>query len=173
MVEVHESNTGRTEEDRVDNLEYLTFCIGVECFGVDILKVQAIRAWEDVTRIPNAAEYVMGVLNLRGLIVPVYDLRLRIGMEFRKYEEETVVIILKAMGNTGERNIGVVVDEVSDVLLTNQEEIKGAPDFGCKMDARFISGITTVGEKLVTLLQVDMLQPPEQQRKEVAEMEIL
>jgi purine-binding chemotaxis protein CheW len=172
MVEVPEANAGRTGADMVDNLEYLTFSIGAECFGMDILKVQEIRAWEKVTRIPNAPEYVMGVLNLRGAIVPVYDLRLRIGMKFRNYDQETVVIILKAKGNTGERSIGIVVDVVSDVLLASQQEINVAPDFGSKLDTRFISGITTAGDRMVTLLQVDMLQPPEQQKKETSGMEM-
>lgn len=168
MVEQSESNAGRVVADMVDSQEYLTFCIATECFGVDILKVQEIRAWEDVTRIPNAPEYVMGVLNLRGAIVPVYDLRLRLGMNFREYDRETVVIILRVLGNSGTRNIGIVVDVVSDVLLTSQREIKAAPNFGAKMDTRFISGITTAGDRMVTLLQVDMLQPPEQQKRDAS-----
>ena len=172
MANVSESYADCSEADAADSLEYLTFCIGTEYFGVDILKVQEIRAWEDVTRIPNAPEYVMGVLNLRGAIVPVYDLRLRLGMKFREYGKETVVIILRVLGNIGERNIGIAVDVASDVLLTNQWEIKGAPDFGSRMNTEFISGITTVGDKMITLLQVDMLQPPEQQKKEVGKMEI-
>lgn len=168
MVEQSESNAGRVAADMLDSREYLTFCIATECFGVDILKVQEIRAWEDVTRIPNTPEYVMGVLNLRGAIVPVYDLRLRIGMKFREHDQETVVIILRVQGNRGKRNIGIVVDMVSDVLLTSQREIKAAPDFGAKMDTRFISGITTAGDRMVTLLQVDMLQPPEQQQRDAS-----
>ncbi len=172
MVESHASNGVHSEADMADNLEYLTFSVGAECFGVDILKVQEIRAWEEVTRIPNAPEYVMGVLNLRGAIVPVYDLRLRIGMEFREYDKETVVIILRATGNSGERNIGIVVDVVSDVLLTTAQEVKPAPDFGSRLDTRFISGITTSADRMVTLLQVDMLQPPEQQKRETGGMEL-
>ncbi|MEJ2529060.1 MAG: chemotaxis protein CheW [Gammaproteobacteria bacterium] len=171
MVESHASNAAPGEAEMADHFEYLTFSVGAECFGVDILKVQEIRAWEEVTRIPNAPEYVMGVLNLRGAIVPVYDLRLRIGMEFREYDQETVVIILRAMGNSGERNIGVVVDTVSDVLLTTAQEVKAAPDFGSRLDTRFISGITTSADRMVTLLQVDMLQPPEQQKRETSGME--
>lgn len=173
MVEAHESNADSADIDMVDTIEYLTFCIGDECFGVDILKVQEIRAWEDVTRIPKAPEYVMGVLNLRGAIVPVYDLRLRIGMEFREYDKETVVIILKVVGNNKERSIGIVVDLVSDVLLTRLQEIEDAPDFGSKLDTRFISGITTAEDKMVTLLQVDMLQTPEQQKHESGGMELV
>ncbi len=161
-----------SESDAIDSLEYLTFCIGTEYFGVDILKVMEIRAWEDVTRIPNAPEYVMGVLNLRGVIIPVYDLRLRLGMEFCEYGMQTVVIILRVSGNIGERNIGIAVDEVSDVFLTNRQDVKAAPDFGSRMNTEFISGIATAGDKMITLLQIDMLQPPEQQKKDIDDMEI-
>jgi purine-binding chemotaxis protein CheW len=169
MTNISEIEIKEVEAEQVDALEHLTFSLGQEYFGVDILKVQEIMAWEDVTRIPNSPDYVMGVLNLRGSIVPVYDLRLRLGMEFVEYHEETVVIILRVIGEGGERNIGIAVDEVSDVLLTNSHEIKEAPDFGGKLDTDFISGMVSAGEKVVTLLSVDMLQPPEQQSKVMGE----
>jgi purine-binding chemotaxis protein CheW len=153
------------DPEHVDTHEYLTFCLGREYFGVDILKVQEIRAWEDVTRIPNAHAYIMGVINLRGSIVPVYDLRLRLGMKFAKYGPESVVIILRVIGIKGDRNIGIVVDEVSDVLLASSRSIKNAPDFSGKLDAEFISGITSAGDKAITLLLVDVLQPQEQRRQ--------
>jgi purine-binding chemotaxis protein CheW len=159
------------DQEQEDVVEYLTLSLGQEYFGVDILKVQEIMVWEDVTRIPNAPEYVMGVLNLRGSIVPVYDLRMRLGMEFVEYNAETVVIILRVFGSNGERNIGIAVDEVSDVLLTSNQAIKDAPDFGEKLDAEFISGIVSVDEKMVTLLSADKLQPKEQQSKLVGEIE--
>ncbi len=163
MASVHETERMDTELGQEDTIEYLTFCLDQEYFGVDILRVQEIKAWEAVTRIPNAPEYIMGVLNLRGAIVPVYDLRLRLGMEFSEYDDETVVIILKVLGIKGERNIGIAVDEVSDVLLTNSSEIKDTPEFGDKLNTEFISGIASVGEKMVTLLAADLLQPLEQQ----------
>ncbi len=166
-----EMKVGEVEPEQVDADEYLTFCLGQEYFGVDILKVQEIRAWEDVTRIPNTPEYIMGVLNLRGSIVPVYDLRLRLGMEFTAYDEETVVIILRVIGRNGERNIGIAVDEVSDVLLASRSEIKDAPDFGSKLNTEFIDGIASSGERVVTVLSVDMLQPLEQQAKVAADAE--
>lgn len=166
-----EIEVGGIELELQDAVEYLTFCLGQEYFGVDILKVQEIRAWEDVTRIPNAPEYIMGVLNLRGAIVPVYDLRLRLGMEFTAYDEETVVIILRVLGRNGERNIGIAVDEVSDVLLTSRGEIKDTPDFGSKLNTEYIDGIASAGEKVVTLLSVDMLQPLGQQVKAAGEAE--
>ncbi len=153
------------EVEVTDVLECLTFSIGAECFGVNILKVQEIRTWEEVTRIPNAPEYVMGVFNLRGSIVPVYDLRLRLGMEFREYVKETVVIILGVEGNSGERSVGIVVDEVSDVFLIDRKDVKDAPDFGSRLNNEFIGGVTAADTRMITLLQVDALQPPEQQIK--------
>lgn len=164
-----EVNVVDVEEE--DVLEYLTLSLGQEYFGVDILQVQEIMVWEDVTRIPNAPEYVMGVLNLRGSIVPVYDLRMRLGMEFVEYNSETVVIVLRVTGVNGERNIGIAVDEVSDVLLTNNQAIKDTPDFGEKLNAEFISGIASAEEKMVTLLSADKLQPKEQQSKPVGEID--
>ncbi len=158
------------DSELLDVLECLTFSIGSESFGVDILQVQEIRGWEAVTRIPNTPEYMMGVFNLRGAIVPVYDLRLRLGMEFREYVKETVVIILRAMGRKGERSIGIAVDEVSDVFLINRDGIQAAPDFGTRLNTEFIHGITAVDDRMITLLQVDMLQPSEQQVKIVSEL---
>ncbi len=166
-----EAKVDTVEMEQEDALEYLTLSLGQEYFGVDILKVQEIMVWVDVTRIPNAPEYVMGVLNLRGSIVPVYDLRMRLGMEFVEYNEETVVIILRVTGSHGERNIGIAVDEVSDVLLTSNQAIKDTPDFGDKLNAEFISGIASAEGKMVTLLSVDKLQPKEQQSKAVADTE--
>lgn len=166
-----EADLKAVDTEQEDILEYLTLSLGQEYFGVDILKVQEIMVWEDVTRIPNAPKYVMGVLNLRGSIVPVYDLRMRLGMEFVDYNEETVVIILRVTGNNGERNIGIAVDEVSDVLQTSNQAIKDTPDFGDKLNAEFISGIASAEEKMVTLLSADMLQPAEQQSKIVDEIE--
>jgi purine-binding chemotaxis protein CheW len=160
-----------TETEKVNALEYLTFSLGHEYFGVDILKVQEIMVWEDVTRIPNSPDYIMGVLNLRGSIVPVYDLRMRFGLEFVEYHDETVVIILRVLGVNGGRNIGIAVDEVSDVLITNSHEIKDTPDFGDKINTEFISGIASADEKVVTLLSADMLQPLEQRAKVLVEVE--
>ncbi len=160
-----EIRSGAIEPNQEDAHEYLTFYLGREYFGVDILKVQEIRAWEDVTRIPNAHKYIMGVINLRGAIVPVYDLRLRLGMEFEEYSQESVMIILRVLGINGERNIGIAVDKVSDVLLTHSDSIKDAPDFGSKLDTEFIYGITSAGEKVITLLLADTLQPHEQRAK--------
>lgn len=171
VASMSEAKVDAVDIEQEDVLEYLTISLGQEYFGVDILKVQEIMVWQDVTRIPNAPEYVMGVLNLRGSIVPVYDLRMRLGMEFVQYNDETVVIILRVIGKKGERNIGIAVDEVSDVLQTSNQAIKDTPNFGDKLNAEFISGIASAEDKMITLLSVDMLQPTEQQAKVVGEID--
>ncbi|MCB1758720.1 MAG: chemotaxis protein CheW [Gammaproteobacteria bacterium] len=137
--------------------EYLTFNLGSEDYGVDILRVQEIRGWEPITRIPNAPEYVRGVLNLRGSIVPVFDLRLRLGMSFRAYEKETVVIILHVQTEEREKSIGLVVDNVSDVFRTSTESIQPVPDFGTRFNSEFLSGMTTANGRMVMLLDIDRL----------------
>ncbi len=152
--------------------EYLTFRIGDEGYGVDILKVQEIRGWEDVTRIPNAPTYVKGVLNLRGSIVPVFDLRLRLGMPFHAYDKETVVIVLRVTRNNSSRNFGVAVDSVSDVLSASTEDIRTPPNFGDKLDAELIGGLAASGDRMIMLLQVDKIQVAEQEKDETTELEV-
>ena len=137
--------------------QYLTFCLSDEGYGVDILRVQEIKGWTPVTRIPNAPEYLRGVLNLRGAIVPIIDLRMRFGMDNVEYTATTVVIVLSVRREGRERIIGVVVDGVEDVLNVNPAEIKPAPDFGATINTEFISGLATVDEKMVMLLDIDRL----------------
>ena len=137
--------------------EYMAFTLGAEEYGVDILRVREIRGWEAVTRIPNTPSYVKGVLNLRGRIVPVFDLRLRLGMPFRAYEKETVVIILRVLNGKMEKEIGVAVDKVSGVLNADPEEIQLTPDFGVRLRTDFINRLATANDKMVMLLDVDKL----------------
>jgi purine-binding chemotaxis protein CheW len=137
--------------------EYLTFNLGSEDYGVDILRVQEIRGWEAITRIPNAPEYVRGVLNLRGAIVPVFDLRLRLGMPFREYKKETVVIILRVRAGESEKSIGLVVDTVSDVFRAHAHSIQPVPDFGMRFNGEFLRGMTTASGRMVMLLDIDRL----------------
>ncbi|MEN8177997.1 MAG: chemotaxis protein CheW [Pseudomonadota bacterium] len=137
--------------------EYLTFRLGDEDYGVDILRVREIRGWESVTRIPNSPEYVKGVLNLRGSIVPIFDMRQRLGMDSWDYGKDTVVIVLRVKGASSERNIGVVVDEVSDVLNARQSSIRNAPQFGGGVPTEYISGLVDAESKMVMLLDVDKL----------------
>lgn len=120
--------------------EYLTFRLGAEEYGVDILKVQEIRGYENPTRIANAPAFIKGVLDLRGLIVPIVDLRLRFCLEHAAYDALTVTVILNVAG----RVVGAVVDSVSDVVELKGEHIKPAPEFNAGVDARYITGIGTI-----------------------------
>ena len=137
--------------------EFLTFRLGDEDYGVDILRVQEIRGWEMVTRIPNSPLYVKGVLNLRGSIVPILDMRQRLGMDVRGYSKDTVVIVLRVKGDSGQRNVGVVVDEVSDVLNAKQNSIRNSPQFGGGIPVEYITGLVDADGKMVMLLDVDKL----------------
>ncbi|MCP4992637.1 MAG: purine-binding chemotaxis protein CheW [Gammaproteobacteria bacterium] len=145
------------EETGARYQEYLTFHLGGEEYGVDILRVQEIRGWEEVTRVPNQPEYVKGVLNLRGAIIPIFDLRLRLGMPFHEYTVETVVIVLRVLSGNRQRSMGLVVDEVSDVLKAPKSDIRNTPDFGANLNTEFIIGLATADEKMIMLLDVDRL----------------
>ena len=137
--------------------EYLTFLLGKEDYGVDILCVQEIRGWETVTRIPNSPNYVKGVLNLRGAIVPVFDLRERLGLTTIGYSKETVVIVLLVNSRGGERSMGIVVDAVSDVLNAHTDIIRDTPEFGPETATEYISGLADSDGKMIMLLDVDKL----------------
>jgi purine-binding chemotaxis protein CheW len=144
-------------------VEYLTFSLAGEEYGVDILRVREIRGWEVVTRIPNGPPYVKGVLNLRGAIVPIIDLRERFDMPHVAYNPCTVVIVLQVMGgNHTSRIMGVVVDSVSDVLTAQAEDIKVTPQFGSAIDTQFISGLADANGRMIMLLDVDRLLNDEQ-----------
>ena len=140
---------------RVD--EFLTFKLGGEEYGIDILKVQEIRGYEAVTRIANAPAFIKGVVNLRGVIVPIVDLRLKFALGEARYDAFTVVIIL----NVAHRVVGVVVDSVSDVLELDEKQIKPAPEFNSLLDAAYITGLGTVesgeGERLLILVDIERL----------------
>ena len=137
--------------------QYLTFSLAEEEYGVDILRVQEIRGWEMVTRVPNAPVYVKGVLNLRGAIVPIFDLRERFDLSVQEYTKDTVVIVLRVMAASGMRSIGVVVDAVSDVLNSTKDSITNTPDFGGSVATEYISGLISAGGKMIMLLDVDKL----------------
>jgi len=137
--------------------QYLTFILSNEEYGVDILRVQEIRGWESVTSVPNAPDYLKGVLNIRGTIVPIIDLRMRFDMEINEYGPTTVVIVLRVMDEDRERVMGIVVDAVSDTYEVPAENIKPAPDFGDKIDVEFVKGLAHVGESMLILLDIDKL----------------
>jgi purine-binding chemotaxis protein CheW len=133
--------------------EFLTFRLGAEEYGIDILKVQEIRGWEVPTAIAGTPEFIKGVINLRGTIVPIVDLRLKFGLAKVNYDEFTVVIIL----SFARRVVGIVVDAVSDVITLAPQQIQPAPEFGAALDTRFITGIGTVEERMLILADIERL----------------
>ncbi len=137
--------------------QFLTFILDNEAYGVEILRVQEIKGWTPVTRIPNTPEYMQGVLNLRGTIVPIVDMRMRFNLERVEYTPITVIIVLSVKSENGERVIGLVVDSVSDVIDVNSKDIKATPDFGTTLNTEFINGLATSAENMVMLLDVDKL----------------
>jgi purine-binding chemotaxis protein CheW len=151
-------------EENVIGLEYegnsnqfLTFMLAGEEYGVDILRVQEIKGWESTTEIPNTPEYIQGVMNLRGTIVPIVDLRCRFDLEKIEYTNMTVVIVLKTKAGDTEKTIGFVVDAVSDVYNIDEEQLKPSPDFGNSVSTEFVRGLATVDEKMLILLDIDHL----------------
>jgi purine-binding chemotaxis protein CheW len=138
-------------------VQYLSFTLGKEEYGVDILRVQEIRSWEPVSRIPNVPSYEKGVVNLRGSIVPIIDLREKFKLKIAEYTPLTVVVVLQTGDSNKMRTMGVVVDTVSDVINVDKALIQNAPDFGTKISNEFINGLISVNERMVMLLDVDKL----------------
>jgi len=132
--------------------EFLTFALGTEEYGVDILKVQEIRGYDAVTRLPDAPDYIKGVINLRGIIVPVVDMRVKFRLAC-EYGPTTVMIVL----SVGGRVVGMVVDSVSDVMRLDPAQIRTVPDIGGAIDKQFITGIGTVDERMLILLDIERL----------------
>ncbi|WP_076413530.1 chemotaxis protein CheW [Shewanella sp. UCD-KL12] len=151
----HEQGIKQVNDE--DGQQYLTFIMANEEYGVDILSVQEIRGWESTTVIPNSPSHVKGVINLRGTIVPIIDLRQRFGIETLDYGATTVVIVVKVAFENEHKVIGIVVDAVSDVFSVNHDDVRDAPDFGKETDLTFIKGLTNVGEKMVILLDINKL----------------
>ena len=143
------------QEQKVEgeSRELLTFTLGSEEYGIDILKVQEIRGYEAVTTIANAPEFIKGVINLRGNIVPIVDMRIKFKLGNVSYDETTVVIIL----NVANRVVGMVVDGVSDVITLKAEQIKPAPEFGASLDTKYLLGLGTVDERMIILVDIERL----------------
>jgi len=137
--------------------QYLTFMLAGEEYGVDILRVQEIKGWGKVTPIPNTPDYVRGVMNLRGTIVPIIDLRKRFSLESIEYGPTTVVIVLRIESEGRDRIMGIVVDAVSDVYAVPNEELRESPDFGGDVNVDIVKGLATVDEKMVIMLNIDKL----------------
>ncbi len=143
--------------DNIHQNQYLTFLLGDEEYGVDILRVQEIRGWDSVTTIPNAPAFIKGVINLRGTIVSILDLRERFGIESVEYNELTVVVVLRVKGDGKDRIMGVVVDAVSEVYHIAENELKDPPDLGYAINMDYMKGMATVDEKMISILDIDQL----------------
>ena len=133
--------------------EILSFKLGAEEYGIDILKVQEIRCYEKPTRMANVPAYIKGVVNLRGIIVPIIDMRIKFNLDAVEYNEFTVVIILNVAG----RVLGIVVDGVSDVTMLAPEQIKPAPNFSAHLDTGYVVGLGTVDERMLILMDIEKL----------------
>ncbi|QNM98129.1 chemotaxis protein CheW [Chitinimonas koreensis] len=133
--------------------EFLSFTLGHEEYGIDILKVQEIRGYDAVTPIANAPDFMKGVMNLRGVIVPLLDLRLKFKVGQPTYDQFTIVIVL----NVGTRVVGIVVDAVSDVITLAPEQIRTLPEFSSAIDIGYVRGLATVDERMVILIEIEQL----------------
>lgn len=140
-------------EPNHSNREFLTFLLAHEEYGIDILKVQEIRGYEQPTPIANAPAFIKGIINLRGNIVPIVDLRIKFNFAQVEYSDLTVVIILNIAGRT----VGVVVDGVSDVLALKPGDVKPAPEFGSAFNAEYLTGLGTVGNRMLILVDIERL----------------
>ena len=150
-----------------ENRELLTFTLGSEEYGIDILKVQEIRGYEAVTTIANAPEFIKGVINLRGIIVPIVDMRIKFKLGSVTYDATTVVIIL----NIANRVVGMVVDGVSDVTTLKPEEIRPAPEFGSGLDVQYLQGLGTVDDRMIILVDIEnLMSSRDMELVEAAEM---
>ena len=148
----HGANSPAVSGQRQTN-EYLTLTLGREEYGVEILKVQEIRSYEKPTTIANAPAFIKGVVNLRGVIVPIVDMRIKFGLDSAEYNQFTVVIILNIAG----RVVGMVVDSVSDVISLAPEQIRPAPAFGSALDTDYITGLGTIDQRMLILIDIEKL----------------
>lgn len=151
-------STNTETTDKLDNSgEFLTFIIGKEEYGVDILSVQGIQGWNGVTRIPDTPEYMLGVINLRGAIVPIIDLRVKFKTATAEFHSTTVVIVVRAELDGKEHVVGAVVDAVSEVYKFDHGEIQINPEFNDQQDSDAVKGLISIEEKMVIILDIDLL----------------
>ena len=156
IMQTGQENTDRSGTNIVS--EYLTFTLGNEEYGIDILKVQEIRGYDTVTHIANAPVFIKGVINLRGVIVPIVDMRIKFRLGEPSYNEFTVVIIMNVLG----RIIGMVVDGVSDVVALTPEQIKPAPEMGAALNTDYITGLGTINDQMLILVDIEKLMSSEE-----------
>jgi purine-binding chemotaxis protein CheW len=154
-MNMHQETTASGNTAAKDKVagEYLTFVLGKEEYGIEILKVQEIRGYDSVTKIANTPAFIKGVVNLRGRIVPIVDLRIKFNLGKVEYDEFTVVIIL----NLGGRVVGIVVDGVSDVMALQDSHIRDVPDLVSNIDTHYILGLASVEERMLILVDIERL----------------
>lgn len=150
---MNQSNEAALAAAEAHNREFLVFSLGDEEYAVDILKVQEIRGYENVTRIANAPDFIKGVTNLRGVIVPIVDLRIKFHLDKVEYGGQTVVIVV----NVEDRVVGIVVDGVSDVMTLSPDQIKPAPEFGVTLSSDFLSGLGSLEDRMLVIVDIDKL----------------
>lgn len=162
MSTAQSADSSHTIDAEVDTDQYLTFILNEEEYGVDILRVQEIKGWDTVTPLPNTPDYIKGVINLRGTIVPIIDLRERFCLATAEYGPMTVVIVLKVISNDKTRIMGIVVDAVSEVYNVSDEDMKPPPDFGSVVNIEYVMGLATIDEKMIIVLDIDHLLTSEE-----------
>ncbi len=145
------------QDSDIDKSQYLTFKLASEEYAVEILRTQEIRSWEQPTKIPNTPPFVLGLINLRGTVVPIIDLRKRFNLENIVYDDSTVVVVAKIKHQKGERTMGLVVDAVSDVHDIEQDRIKPAPEFGGVVASEYIKGLVNINNRLIIILDLELL----------------
>lgn len=153
MRQQHATGGRGSADEAGDAGEYLSFTLGPEEYAIDILKVREIRSYEAPTRIANAPDFLKGVINLRGTIVPIVDLRIKLNAGTVEYTPFTVVIIL----DIESRTVGIVVDSVSDVSTLQKQQIRSAPDFAATVDTRYIEGLCALGERMLIVVDIERL----------------
>lgn len=147
-----------------DSGQFLTFILAKEEYGVEILRVQEIRGWSKVTPLPNSPSYLKGVINLRGTIVPIIDLRERFGMDQLEYGSTTVVIVVRVEADDQDRVMGLVVDAVSEVYTVAKEQCQPPPDFGGNLDEKFVKSLASIDDNMIIILDVDAFLTAELER---------
>src|SRR6202158_4188683 len=153
----HDASAARNAGDEIAGRQYLSFFLGGQEYATDILRVQEIKGWDTVTRVPYSPNYILGVINLRGAIVPVVDLRVRLALESASFDSATVVIVVRVAGARGERIVGLVVDAVSDVYSFSDENIQPPPEAVGSLDQMFVLGLAKLEDKLVIILDIERL----------------
>jgi len=157
MNEIAENKIELDFLSNTNDEQYLTFELAGEIYALDILRIQEIKGWTNVTSVPNSPNFMQGVINLRGLIVPIVDLRKRFDMEIVPYTQTTVVIVMKVYSETKDRTMGIIVDAVSDVHNIKKEIIKPAPLMHGAISNEFIQGLAKVENKMIIVINIDAL----------------